>query len=59
MEAAQEGHANIVKYLVESGADVKATTKTGDCSLTYACAHGHTIIADMLLQFGSDLVSAI
>ena len=59
MEAAQEGHVNIVKFLIEKGADVEANTSTGDSALTYACAHGHTVIADILLQCGADLVSTI
>ena len=57
MEAAQEGHINIVKYLIEKKANVRAVTNTGDSALTYACAHGHTVIAEILLQFGAELVS--
>ena len=58
MEAAQEGHVNIVKFLLERGAKVHAETSTGDTALTYACANGHTLIADILLQCGAELVSA-
>lgn len=58
MEAAQEGHVNIVKFLIEKGANIHAVTNTGDSALTYACANGHTIIADILLQCGAELVSA-
>ena len=57
MEAAQEGHVNIVKYLIERGACIHAVTNTGDSALTYACANGHTIIADILLQCSAELVS--
>ncbi len=57
MEAAQEGHVNIVKYLIEKGANIHGETNTGDSALTYACANGHTIIADILLQCAAELVS--
>ena len=56
MEAAQEGHVDIVKFLIQRGANVHATTNTGDTALTFACASGHTLIADILLQCGADLV---
>lgn len=56
MEAAQEGHLDLVRYLLESAADVHAQTQTGDTALTYACENGHTDVADFLLQFGADLV---
>ena len=56
MEAAQEGHVDIVKYVLERGANVHAETSTQDTALTYACANGHTIIADILLQCGAHLV---
>ncbi len=59
MEAAQEGHINIIRYLIERKANVKAITNTGDSALTYACAHGHSVIAEILLQFGAELVSAL
>lgn len=56
MEAAQEGHIDLVRYLLESTSDVHAQTQTGDTALTYACENGHTDVADLLLQFGADLV---
>ena len=40
-----------------AGANVHATTATGDTALTYACENGHTDVADVLLQAGADLVS--
>uniref|UniRef100_A0A670ZND9 Ankyrin repeat domain 17 n=1 Tax=Pseudonaja textilis TaxID=8673 RepID=A0A670ZND9_PSETE len=65
MEAAQEGHLELVKYLlaagmnnvicITSGANVHATTATGDTALTYACENGHTDVADVLLQADADL----
>ncbi|GFU39754.1 ankyrin repeat and KH domain-containing protein 1 [Nephila pilipes] len=50
MEAAQEGHIELVRYLISQGANVNATTATGDTALTYACENGHTDVADLLLQ---------
>uniref|UniRef100_A0A670J5K3 Ankyrin repeat and KH domain containing 1 n=1 Tax=Podarcis muralis TaxID=64176 RepID=A0A670J5K3_PODMU len=38
-----------------TGANVHATTATGDTALTYACENGHTDVADVLLQAGADL----
>ncbi|XP_062044998.1 ankyrin repeat and KH domain-containing protein 1 isoform X7 [Lepus europaeus] len=55
MEASQEGHLELVKYLLTAGANVHATTATGDTALTYACENGHTDVADVLLQAGADL----
>uniref|UniRef100_A0A672ZZ36 Ankyrin repeat and KH domain containing 1 n=1 Tax=Sphaeramia orbicularis TaxID=375764 RepID=A0A672ZZ36_9TELE len=61
MEAAQEGHLELVKYLLAAawfcltGANVHATTATGDTALTYACENGHTDVADVLLQAGANL----
>ena len=59
MEAAQEGHLDLVKYLLKQNANVHAQTGTGDTALTYACENGHTDVADVLLQHGADLVSAV
>ncbi len=59
MEASQEGHVNIVKFLMDKGALINAETNTGDTALTYACANGHTHIADILLQCGAELVSFV
>ena len=56
MEAAQEGHVDIVKFLIERGASIQAETNTGDTALTYACSNGHTVITDILLQCGAKLV---
>ncbi|GAB1301586.1 Ankyrin repeat and KH domain-containing 1 [Apodemus speciosus] len=55
MEASQEGHLELVKYLLAAGANVHAATATGDTALTYACENGHTDVADVLLQAGAHL----
>lgn len=55
MEAAQEGHLELVKFLLENKADVHAQTQTGDTALTYACENGHTDVSEVLLYFGAEL----
>ncbi len=45
-----------VEYLF-AGAKINAQTGTGDTALTYACENGHTDVADIILQFGGELVS--
>ena len=57
MEASQEGHIDIVKYLISKGSNIHAVTNTMDTALTYACANGHTRIAEFLLSCGADVVS--
>ena len=56
MEAAQEGHLDLVKYLLKQNANVHAQTGTGDTALTYACENGHTDVAEVLLEHGAELV---
>ncbi|XP_071107805.1 ankyrin repeat domain-containing protein 17-like isoform X5 [Haliotis cracherodii] len=55
MEAAQEGHLELVKYLLDHNANVHAQTGTGDTALTYACENGHTDVAELLLERGAEL----
>lgn len=55
MEASQEGQVELVKFLLSKGANVHATTATGDTALTYACENGHTDVASLLLDAGADL----
>ncbi|KAL0275144.1 UNVERIFIED_CONTAM: hypothetical protein PYX00_003100 [Menopon gallinae] len=56
MEAAQEGHIELVRYLLEYyHANVNAQTQTGDTALTYACENGHTNVASLLLMYGAEL----
>lgn len=57
MEAAQEGHLELLRYLISQGANVNAKTATGDTALTYACENGHSDVAELLLQANADLVS--
>lgn len=46
----------LISYVLVKGANVHATTATGDTALTYACENGHTDVADVLLQAGANLV---
>ena len=56
MEAAQEGHAQIVNYLIQKSANVNAETENqGDTPLILACENGHTECADILLSSGAHL----
>ncbi|PVD39591.1 hypothetical protein C0Q70_02226 [Pomacea canaliculata] len=55
MEAAQEGHLDLVRYLLGAGANVHAQTGTCDTALTYACENGHTDVAEVLLEHGAVL----
>lgn len=43
------------RYLLNAGANVHASTQTGDTALTYACENGHTDVADLLLRAGAEL----
>lgn len=55
MEAAQEGHTDLVRFLLENNANVHAVTQTGDTALTHACENGHTDAAEVLLYYGAEL----
>lgn len=45
--------------MVFIGANVHATTGTGDTALTYACENGHTDVAEALLEHGAELVQVL
>ena len=56
MEAAQEGHAQIMQFLISKGVNVNASTENNsETCLTLACENGHTEIADILLSSGAIL----
>lgn len=55
MEAAQEGHTDLVRFLLQNKANVHAETQTGDTALTHACENGHTDAAGVLLSYGAEL----
>ncbi|XP_012556375.1 ankyrin repeat domain-containing protein 17 isoform X1 [Hydra vulgaris] len=55
MEAATEGHVELVKLLLEHGSKVNATTATGDAALTYAAENGHTDVVEVLIHYGANI----
>jgi hypothetical protein len=74
MEASQEGHTELVQYLIQMGADVNQRTLAGDTgestqeillsfihvtlALAYACESGHTEVAEVLLNAGAQVDQA-
>jgi ankyrin repeat protein len=48
MHAAQGGHMDVVKLLLEKGADDKARNRRGETALQLAISEGHTDIAQHL-----------
>ena len=51
-EAALEGNANRVKYLIRNGIDVNSTDSDGRTALMFASFNGHTVIVKALLKAG-------
>lgn len=50
--AIKGGHLNIVKYLLDKGANPKQTTNSGSTLLIYAAKYGHTNIVEFLIESG-------
>ena len=48
-------HMRIIRYLLDKGADVNATNKTGQCPLLFAVAHGRTEAGKALIEKGADV----
>ena len=46
-------HANIIRYLLERGADVKVQNASGQAPLLFAARHGYTDAASVLLEKGA------
>lgn len=55
MEASQEGHLQLVEFLLKASANVHHETSTGDTALTYACENGHTAVAQLLVSRNAKL----
>ncbi|KAK3596887.1 hypothetical protein CHS0354_029074 [Potamilus streckersoni] len=53
--AAHRGHIKLVKKLIDSGADVNASTQLGRTALHVAAAQGRGHIVDLLLERGADI----
>jgi len=55
MEAASAGNADIVRLLLEHGADVNAQSSSGNTPLMYACAGGHEEVVTLLLEANANV----
>ncbi|KAK4336940.1 hypothetical protein RND71_043512 [Anisodus tanguticus] len=56
MEAAREGHEEMVALLLTEGADINAITEeTHETALTLACCGGFLEVADFLIRAGADI----
>jgi len=51
--AAAAGHLDIVRLLIQKGANVNSTTKTNSTPLRAACFDGHFEIVQYLVQSGA------
>ena len=55
MPAACGGHLDVVKFLIDKGADVKAKDNTGRTALTYAALRGNLDVVKFLIEKGLDV----
>ena len=51
--AAQKGHLEIARLLIEDGADIDH--ESGDSPLLWACYYGHTDMVKLLVENGADV----
>jgi hypothetical protein len=58
MCAAANGHSDTVRVLLDRGADIHATGRSGD-ALFWAAAEGHADVVKLLIDRGSDIDAAI
>jgi ankyrin repeat protein len=54
MWASLYGHLNVVKLLIEEGADVNARDDAGLTALMIALGRGHTDVAQFLIEAGAE-----
>ncbi|CAC5378634.1 unnamed protein product [Mytilus coruscus] len=54
MIACRQGHTEIVRMLIDTGADYNKCNNYGWSPVTFACGKGHTEIVRMLLDIGTD-----
>ena len=55
MWAAAEGHAEVVKELIEAGADFRLRLPTGFTPLLFAVREGRIPVVNVLLKEGADV----
>lgn len=55
MEACRKGNIDIVRLMLDSGAEVDPDAYAGSSPLTYAAQSGHTAIVELLLSRGAQL----
>lgn len=55
MMAAEKDHAHVVKILLNKGANVSISSRTGFSALTYSVGHGHVPATKLLLEAGADV----
>ncbi|RLN82851.1 hypothetical protein BBJ28_00019344 [Nothophytophthora sp. Chile5] len=54
MLASQNGHLEVVKYLVDAGADIEAVYDEGETALMQAAGKGHLDVVQYLVDAGAD-----
>lgn len=55
MKAARKGHTEVVKTLLENGANINAQDEDGETALIVAAQNGHTETVKILLENGADV----
>ena len=55
MLASQNGHLEMVKYLIQSGVGVNARNKDHRTALMFACQNGQLKIVKYLVEHGADV----
>lgn len=53
MYAAEKGSMEIVKLLLDGGADANAMNKDKESVLMHACEKGHTAVVELLVKAGA------
>ena len=55
MKAAEWGQLEVVKYLIDNGADMEAKNNFGATALLYAASNEHLEVCQYLIEQGADL----
>ena len=55
MYAAEDGHVEVVRLLLEHGADINAPSKYGSTAWNFAAWGGHVEVVRLLLEHGADI----